>query len=57
MLPVVVHLLVLFGEFGHWDLRHAEATGRFERLIRFGEKIMEEEETLVRQLQSEGKLV
>lgn len=47
----------MIGEFGHWDLRNAEITGRFERLKRFGERIMEEEETIVRNSQAQGKLV
>ncbi|CAL8099399.1 unnamed protein product [Orchesella dallaii] len=48
---------VFLGAFGHWDLRKAEVTGRFPRLMRYGERILEEEEVLIRKLQAEGKMV
>lgn len=49
--------LVLIAEYGHWDLRNADLTGRFDRLIRYGEKMLEEEDTKIRQFWSKGKLV
>ncbi len=57
MICIYYLYLVLIAEFGHWDLRNADLTGRFERVIRYGEKMMEEQDTKIRQCWAKGKLV